>query len=159
MKSICAVLCLFICLAVSASAQDTLKVNVSFINSDFSVDDRQGFSGEVDAKVVGKERFRVGGVFQFARHCSDCSPRLDTYSAGPQLSYDVFNGRISLFGRALFGSTTDYNGTHLFTRTYGAGADVNFGNFFVRPIALDVLRIEGVQTTVNRYGAGGGFRF
>ncbi len=146
-------------LALPALAQDTIKVNVSFINSDFSVDNRQGFSGEVDAKVLGKERFRIGGVFQFARHCSDCSPRFDTYSGGPQLSYDVFNKRISLFGRALFGATTNYTGTRAFTRTYGGGADVNFGNFFVRPFALDFLRIEGVPMTVNRYSAGGGVRF
>lgn len=150
-------------LCAHVSAQDTpdkIKLSVSFANSDYSLNDIQGVQGEIDARILRANRFRIGGVIHYVRPCFNCvSPQFDTYSLGPQLSYDVFGSRVSLFGRALFGLTTNYNGGNAFTRTYGGGCDVNLGNFFVRPIVLDVIRTEGLPVTVNRFGAGAGLRF
>jgi len=144
---------------VAAQAQDKVKISASFTGSDVGFDDRQGLGVELDAKIIGGEYLRLGGVFRYDRACFDCSPKTDIYSAGPQLSYELFQGRVSAFGRALFGATTTYNSDKRFTRTYGAGVDVNLGNVFIRPFVIDFLRVEGVLITVNRYGVGGGIRF
>lgn len=145
---------------VHAEPQDSIKLSIHFANTDVGLDQRQGIGAELDAKLIRYERFRVGGVFRYDRACFDCDPKVDAYSVGPQISYDVFNGRVSVFGRALFGITTTYQQSDkLFTRTYGAGADVNFGYLFLRPFVMDFIRVEGLPITVNRFGAGGGIRF
>ena len=149
-----------VCAQAQESSKDNFKLSVSFANTDYSLDNVQGIAGELDAKMFKHGNFRLGGVFRYDRSCMSCDPKIDVYSGGPQLSYDVFKGRISLFGRALFGVTTTYNqDAKLFTRTYGAGADINLGHVFVRPFVLDYVRVEGVPVTVERYGAGVGIRF
>jgi hypothetical protein len=163
LKTILSILTLTLILALSALAQDAqpdhVKVSAAFTGTEISSIARQGFSGEIDGRLIRAGRFRVGGVFQFARTCSDCRPRADIFSAGPQVSADIFNGRVSLFGRALFGLTTDYKGNNSFTRTYGGGFDVNLGHLFIRPLAVDWRRVEGVPVTVHQYSVGAGFRF
>lgn len=149
---------LILSFSVVASAQDNVKISAAFVNSDFSAGDTQGIQAELDAKIIKYERFRLGGVFQYVRPSFDRSVDLHVYSAGPQLSYDVFNGRISVFGRALFG-VTDHPQGYAFTKTFGAGADINLGHIFIRPIVLDFKRIEGFPLTQNQVGVGGGFRF
>lgn len=153
-----AVLVLLPVLALSVCAQDRVKVSASFVNSDFTFGNAHGIAAEGDAKILRYEKIRLGGVFQFVRPSFDTCRKIDTYSLGPQVSYDAFNGRISIFGRALFG-VTDLPRNYAFTKTYGAGADVNIGHIFIRPIVLDFQRIEGFPTTINRFGAGGGVRF
>lgn len=138
---------------------DTVKLSASFINSDAAFENVQGVQVELDAKLVRAGYFRLGGVFHYARPTFDSEYAVDTYSAGPQLSYDVFNGRLSVFGRALFGVTTNYEGSKAFTRTYGGGVDVNVGHLFIRPLVLDFKRIEGFPLTINSVGVGGGVRF
>lgn len=158
MKFIISTLLLLV-ISLPVVAQDTVKVSAGFVSSDFGVNDIQGVSAELDAKILKSGKFRIGGVFQYVRPQVENSADVDTYSFGPQVSYDVFGGRISLFGRGLFGVTTDYNGTNTFTRTYGFGGDVNLGHIFIRPFVMDFQRFEGVPVTVNRFGAGAGIRF
>lgn len=144
--------------SVAASAQDTVKVIVAFSNTEFSVKDFQGIQAELDAKIYKGGKARIGGVFHYVRPCLDCGIDIDTYSFGPSLGYDLFGGKVAPFGRALFGLTTDYNGLRQFTRTYGAGVDVNLGHIVLRPFVIDRVRIEGAPN-FERYGAGVGVRF
>lgn len=158
MKKVILILFTVTFLALTVRGQDAVKLSASFSNTDLSFDNLQGVSGEVDVRLIKPGNFRVGGVFQYIRTCFDCGPKVDVFSGGPQVSYD-FGKRLTVFGRALFGTTTTYNGDHRFTRTYGFGGDINLGHFFIRPFAMDFQRIEGVPLTTNRYSSGLGLRF
>ncbi len=146
-------------LSIAASAQDTVKLTASFANTDLSLDDIQGVQVELDAKIYKYDKVRVGGVFHYVRPQFGAIQDFDTYSFGPQLSYDLLGGTVSVFGRVMFGLTTDYSGTNASTHTFGAGVDLNLGHVVIRPLVVDRVRIEGVPISVERYGAGVGVRF
>jgi hypothetical protein len=143
--------------------KDTVKGYVGFTSTEysfeslFSTEYRQGLTAELDAKVAGNSKVRLGGVFQFNRASFE-EPAIDTYSFGPRLSYKI--GFVEPFGHALFGFQTTYNRDRTFTRTYGAGVDLNFGHVFIRPAVIDFVRTEGFASpATQRFGAGIGVRF
>jgi hypothetical protein len=145
------------------NAPDKVKIVVGFSNSEYSnllnTEYEQGLYGEVDVKAVKRGAVRLGIVGRYDRSRFD-SPSVDTYSAGARLSFDLAKGYISPFGHALFGATTSYNDDQVFTRTYGAGVDINLGRFFVRPIEVNWIRTEGLLSpSTQRFNAGAGFRF
>jgi hypothetical protein len=143
------------------SAPDRIKLGVGFSNSEYanllSTEYQQGLTAELDARIFRRDRFRLGGVFQYNRANLSADTPVDTYSFGPRLS--VKFGPIEPFGQALFGLTTTYNDDRAFTRTYGLGADINLGHIYLRPFALDFLKFESAPGAVQRYGAGVGVRF
>lgn len=149
----------------AASAQDKIKLGVNFVNSEYSINPieaveyLQGISAELDARMASQKEgkgVRLGGVFYYKRDSFD-SPT-DTYAFGPRLSY-----RLSIFepfGHALFGFNTTYNSDRAFTRIYGAGLNLNFGNVYVRPIEINYQRVEGfLSPSTQTYSAGVGVRF
>jgi hypothetical protein len=168
-KSIVLAVAIGLLFTVSAFAQDRthpdkLKLSVAFSNSEFRdifniSQSTQGLSVEADARVFKRDGLRLGGIFQYNRANLSDPVKVDTYSAGPQISLDLFKGYVSPFGRALFGAVTTYNSDRQFARTFGFGADVNLGHLFIRPFALDFVRVEGVSNSVQRFSAGAGFRF
>src|SRR5262249_13905548 len=100
-----------ICLCVSRgqdktapNSPDKIKLSVAFSNSEysdlFSTEYAQGLTAELDARMFKRNGFRLGGVFQWNRANPGEAVPLDTYSFGPQLSYDLFKGTVSPFGRA-----------------------------------------------------------
>jgi hypothetical protein len=145
---------------------DKLKLSVGFTNTEysfeslFSTEYQQGLTAELDARMFKKSAFRLGGVFQYNRSAIGADIPLDTYSFGPQLSVDLAKGFVSPFGHALFGFRTSYSGDRVFTRTYGAGVDINLGHVFIRPVVVDWIRTEGLLSpATQRFGAGVGVRF
>lgn len=154
MKSLIRIALLTILLAVTASAQDKIKVVAGYAANEFKFDPNEvseylnGIWVEVDGKIVSKGNFRVGGVFNFSRtfDVTQLDPMTypvmgpvpaggmafdvvrrdtDTYSFGPRLSYRA--GPVEPFATALFGfrSATDVNTRH-FTRRYQFGVDIPF---------------------------------
>lgn len=162
-----AILTLPLLLVATVSAQDSqpdmVKISVGFSNSEFSnlfdTQYEQGAYGEVDVKALKRGGIRLGIVGRYDRS-RFYAPSIDTYSGGARLSFDLAKGYISPYGHALFGATTSYNDDEVFTRTYGAGVDINFGHFFVRPIEVNYIRTEGFASpSTQRFSAGGGIRF
>lgn len=156
---------LLLFLFVSVNAQDKIKIGVNFVNSEYSlnpieaVEYLQGVSAELDARIAAQKQgkgVRLGGVFYYKRDNFDAPT--DTYAFGPRFSY-----RLSIFepfGHALFGLNTTYNSDRTFTRIYGAGLNLNFGNVYVRPIEINYQRAEGfLSPSTQTYSAGIGVRF
>lgn len=152
-------------IATVGMAQDKVKVGVNFVNSEYAlnpleaVEYLQGVSAELNARIATQKEgkgFRLGGVFYYKR--DNFSAPTDTYAFGPRLSY-----RLSVFepfGHALFGVNTTYNSDRTFTRLYGAGLDINFGNVYVRPIEVNYQRTEGfLSPAAQTFSAGLGVRF
>src|SRR5262245_23896132 len=108
MKKYLVALLVVIAIAIVGQAQ-TIKLSATFTGSDYSFDtlapvgpvtvndNNQGLGIEADVKVLKSNNFRIGGVLRYERTCFDCYPKVDVYSLGPQVSYDVFKGRVSLF--------------------------------------------------------------
>lgn len=156
-------LTIFFALTVSASAQDyatdKVKVYAGFINgsTDFPVLNNQGLNLAAQYKVYGYEGVKLEAVADFSAYLK--SARLYVYTAGPQVSVDLFEGRLTPFARILFGATR-YDEQTFFTHSIGGGVDVNVSrHFFVRPFQYDRQSIESAGQTINRIGVGLGFRF
>lgn len=152
--------------AAQDKSPDKVKLSVGFTNTEYSFESlfstkyEQGLTGELDARIFKKGAFRLGGVFQYNRNAVGGDLPTDTYSFGPQLSVDLAKGFVSPFGRAFFGFQTTYNHDRVFTRTYGAGVDINLGHVFIRPVVVDWIRTEGFASpATQRFGAGVGVRF
>lgn len=146
------------------SPKDAVKLSIGFTNSEysfeslFSTEYKQGLTAEADVKIAGNSKVRLGGVFQFNRAALGDDSPLDTYSFGPRLSYKL--GFVEPFAHALFGAQTTYNADRVFSRTYGAGVDLNFGHIFIRPAVVDWVRTEGFNSpSTQRFGAAVGVRF
>lgn len=144
-------------------SNDAVKFGVGFSNSEyedlFSTEYEQGLYGEVDVKAYRRGPVRLGIVGRYDRNRFR-SPSVDTYSGGGRLSVDLAKGFVSPFGHALFGVTTTYNDDRVFTRTYGAGVDLNFGHFYLRPIEVNWIRNEGAfSPATQRFNVGLGARF
>jgi hypothetical protein len=170
-------------------AQDKIKVSVGYVGNEFKFDPNEvaeylnGLWLDVDGKIVSKNGFRLGGVFNFQRtfdvtmidpeaYPIDPLPPVatavgfnvvkrdtDTYSFGPRLSYKA--GPVEPFVTALFGfrNPTDVATRH-FVRRYQAGVDLALGHFFVRPFFLEYEFVQGFAgPSTHKYGAGAGFRF
>lgn len=143
-------------------SNDTVKLGVSAINSEYAlnpieaVEYLQGVSADLDVKVFRKNRFRLGGVFNYTRNSFETPT--DNYAFGPQLSADF--GPVSPFAGVLLGFNTTYNNDKRFNRRYRAGVDVNLGNLYVRPFFAEWERTEGfLSPATQRFGAGIGVRF
>lgn len=142
----------------------TIKASVSFLGTEIPVtndpstvnESVQGISVDFDAKIVEKNKFRIGGVFNYQRPVvEEGGPNV--YSFGPQLSYKL--SFVEPFGTALFGFT-DVAKVRVFTRTYRGGVDLNFGNVFIRPFYLQYQFTEGFNVNgIKQYGAGVGVRY
>jgi hypothetical protein len=142
--------------------KDAVKLGVSVVNSEYAlnpidaVEYLQGLSVDLDVKVFRKNRFRLGGVFNYTRNSFE-SP-VDNYAFGPQLSVDF--GPVSPFAGVLLGFNTTYNNDKRFNRRYRAGVDVNLGHLYVRPFFAEWERTEGfLSPATQRFGAGIGVRF
>jgi hypothetical protein len=146
-------------------AQDTVKVGINFVNSEYvlnpidAIEYLQGLSVNLDAKVYSQNEnkgFRLAGVFYYKR--DNFTSPTDTYAFGPKLSYRV--GFVEPFGQVVFGLNTTYNSDKVFSRIYSAGADLNFGYIYVRPIEVGWQRSEAFFSPANQtFSAGLGLRF
>lgn len=153
----------FMLISTNVKAQ-TIKASVSFLGTEIPVtnnpstvnDAVQGFTTDIDVKIVEKNKFRIGGVFNYQRPIvEDGGPNV--YSFGPQLSYKI--GFVEPFGTALFGFT-DVSNVRVFTRTYRGGVDLNLGNLFIRPFFIQYQFTEGFNVNgIKQYGSGVGVRF
>lgn len=167
MKNLIKIVLLVIVFAVSATAQDKLKLSVSFVNSEFelnpvnAVENLQGISVDADARIFSQKGFRLGGVFNYQRNGISLDTPLDTYMGGFQFSYRA--GPVEPFAGFLVGINTTYQNDRQFARKYRVGVDIPFhkeSNFFIRPFFAEWERTEGLLSPATRkFGAGAGVRF
>jgi hypothetical protein len=191
MRKLLFTLTFLVAFVASTFAQDKIKLSAGYVGNEFKFDPNEvaeylnGLWLDVDGKIVSKNGFRIGGVFNFQRtfdvtmidpeaYPKDPLPPVlpaaavtgfnvvkrdtDTYSFGPRLSYKA--GPVEPFATALFGfrSPTDVATRH-FVRRYQLGVDVNLGHFFLRPFFLEYEFMAGFAGHKNEYGAGAGYRF
>jgi hypothetical protein len=163
MKRIFSSIIAVIVLSLPVLAQDSFRISGTFTNTEFSdvltSNYTQGLAVEFDGSILQREVFRLGGVFQYSRLNFRGISKIDTYSAGPQLSVGLLKNLVRPYGRALFGVGTTYNSDSTFTTTYGVGVDINLGRVFIRPFGLDFVKAEGDPTVAQKFSVGGGFRF
>lgn len=142
----------------AAVAQDTLKIYAGFSNAQLLGTNRQGIKVGGEYKVYEYEALKIKAGGEFANFFRSQGP--DTYQllAGPVVSVDLLNGRFSPFAKLNFGITRRSN-VSLYTNSIGAGIDVNFGRYFIRPIDFQSQYINNVPFAVRAIGGGGGVRF
>jgi hypothetical protein len=169
MKSLLRIAVLFVLplFVLPTFAQDKIKLSVSFVNTEFelnpvnAVENLQGISVDLDARVFSKSGARLGGVFNYQRNGISLDTPIDTYMGGLQFSYRA--GPVEPFAAALFGVNTTYNSDRQFARKYRLGVDIPFhreSNFFIRPFYVEWERTEGLLSPATRkFGAGAGVRF
>lgn len=171
-----------IALAASALAQDSIKVSVSYLNTEFqanpleSLEYLKGVSIDADARIFSKNGWRLGGVFSYQKvynqtifnnydtgmEIIDIQRNVNTYSIGVQLSKRL--GPVEPFGALLLGAKRLSEGLdYEIVRKYRAGLDVPFAkesHFFVRPFFVEFEVSGGFNANrTHRYGAGAGLRF
>src|SRR5262249_36728441 len=93
--------------AATAKCQDATdtkgKVYVGFINGsyDFGITNNQGVNGSAQIKLYGYEGVRLEAVGDFSAFLRN-RDKVYTYLAGPQVSVDLFEGRLTPFVRIMF---------------------------------------------------------
>jgi hypothetical protein len=189
MRKILFTLTFLLAFVASTFAQDKVKIAVGYVGNEFKFDPNEvaeylnGLWLDVDGRIVAKDGFRLGGVFNLQRtfDVTQLDPMTypvppamvvatgtmfnvvkrdtDTLSFGPRLSYKA--GPVEPFATALFGfrNPTDVATRH-FVRRYQAGVDIALGHFFVRPFFIEYEFVQGFAgPSTHKYGAGAGFRF
>lgn len=147
-------------LVIPARAQDRLKVYAGFSNLSGEVtgENVKGVNLAGQVRLYSYETLKVEAVGDFGVGVR--SPGVEVYQglAGPQVSLDLLDGRVTPFVRSLFGVTRQ-TGQSFYTHSIGGGLDINFGKVFVRPLQLDSQTIDTLPLHVRRIGGGVGIRF
>lgn len=184
-----AILAAFVASTLAQEKHYTFAIAGGYVGNEFKFDPNEaaeylnGYWLDVDGKIIAKDGFRIGGVFNYQRtlNVTQLDPMIypilpaamgasmtgfnvvqrdtNTFSFGPRLSYKA--GPVEPFATALFGfkSPTDVT-PRRFVRRYQAGADVNLGHFFVRPFFIEYEFMAGFAgPSTHKYGAGAGFRY
>jgi len=148
-------------------AQETVKITIAFQNLNVANQNLPGGDLSVDYRLANFGKWRLGAVGDVA-YQRDTDRILDRYQllGGPQISYAIGEGRLTIFGQGLFGVTRfdqRVGVTPDFTRMtvgVGGGFDVRFNNgFFVRPLRVTAQYIDGRGARYTTAQAGGGFEF
>src|SRR5262245_43907123 len=122
----------------AAAAQAQTKIYAGFINGSFDlgITNNQGVNGAAQVTLYGYEGVRleaVGDVSAYLRN----HEKVYIYLAGPQVSFDVFDGRLTPFARIMFGATR-YDGATYYAHSVGGGLDINVSKrFFIRGFQYD----------------------
>src|SRR5262245_45625006 len=160
-------LTLFFVFAVSASAQTFIntaetktKIYVGFINGSYDLGgaNNQGVNGSAQIRLYGYEGVKVEAVGDFSAFLRG-RDKVYAYLAGPQVSVDLIEGRLTPFVRIMFGATR-YDGQGFYSHSVGGGVDVNISKrYFIRPFQYDKQSTDTNFQPVHRIGFGAGFRF
>jgi hypothetical protein len=161
--SLVTLLLLFITVApAQENKKDTIKLGVSFVNSEYTVNPveaveyLQGVKVNFEAKEASFKGFYLNGVFIYKRNSFDAPT--DTYAFGQKLSYRF--GPVEPYGQVAFGFDTTYNRDKTFTREYSVGGDLNLGHVYVRLAEVSWKRTEGfLSPSTQTFSSGIGVRF
>src|SRR5262249_31432367 len=151
---------LLMLLTSTVQAQDTAKVYLGFINGSFDLGttNNQGVNGAAQLKIYGYEGVRLEAVGDFSAYLRR-HDKVYIYLAGPQVSFDLFEGRLTPFARVLFG-TTRYEGVSSYAHSIGGGFDVNVSDhFFLRPFQYDKQSTDKYGQPIHRISVGIGLKF
>lgn len=154
---------LWVACSGEAKAQDggsKIKAYVGFINGsyDFPVLNNRGINISAEYAAYKYEGVKIEAVGDFSGYLTS-EDKVYTYLFGPQVSVDLFEGRLTPFARILFGATR-YEGQASYAHSIGGGLDVNVGkHLFARPFAYDKQSSQGNGQPVHRIGVGVGYRF
>lgn len=141
-------------------AETKTTVYAGFINGSYDtpVVNNQGVNGSAQFKLYGYEGVKLEAVGDFSGYFRS-HYKVYTYLAGPQVSIDLFKGRLTPFARIMFGATR-YDDHTFYAHSIGGGVDVNVTKrFFIRPFQYDKQSSDMNGQPVHRIGAGAGFRF
>lgn len=145
------------------NAPAALKIYAGFssIKPEYNSDHVSGVEIGVTRKVFSYDNIRLEATGSVANHFAFGGDNFQ-FVAGPQVSADFLNGRVTPFVRGTFGLTRVYS-TNIFTKAIGGGVDIKLtrnGRYFIRPFQYDRQWLEGgYPITANRFGVGGGITF
>lgn len=156
---------LFLPLMYTASfAQDTFKLGFGYANNRYntnpleSLEYTNGFELSAEGTEFNFNKFRLSGVVTFQNEFKN---PIDVYGFGQKLSYGIGKGRvIEPFVEFTINLETEYEGHNTVSRTLAYGADLNFGNFYFRPLKVKERRSgELFSPSTRTFVVGAGFRF
>lgn len=151
MRKMFYVLALLIASVTAAVAQDT-KVYVGFATLDYDLN--RGITASVQRKLYGHDAVKLEGVVEGTGFFYE-GRSFQVFQAGPQVSLDVFDDKLTPFARVLFGASKDRQ--YDYVHSVGVGIDVNLTDrVFVRGTQDKVTLAGGVT---YRTTLGAGFRF
>lgn len=140
--------------AQEETANDRLSIYGGFaqINTTGVTLSARGFNGGAQLAVYKYEGVKIEGVADYTVLRSD-GVTAHTLLFGPQFAVNLVRGRVTPFGRLLFGETYVLGGD-TYTHSVGGGIDVNVTNrLTIRPFQFDRVNVEG-SGQVNRIAAG-----
>lgn len=162
-------------------AQDKFKISAGYLNTELQADPREsieylkGYYVDADARIFSKSGWRLGAVVNYQKvYNVEVVPAGEVYPMGLYRNVQTFSfgarlgkkiGPLEPFGAFLVGFRKPHGDTNDAinyepVRKYQAGADVNLGNFFLRPFFVEFEATGGFgDTRTQKYGAGAGFRF
>lgn len=153
------IIALFVTLPAAAQDDNYLRVYVGFSNMYTSGGtQRPGVEAAASYRVLEAGPIHLEATGSLGGNFNRRNNSLQAF-LGPQVSADLFKGKMTVFGRQLFG-TTYVNEQNFFTTSIGGGINVNFGNFFICPFQIDRQHIGRDRTIkLNKLGAGIGLQF
>lgn len=163
MKKSLWVLALMFTLVGMAMAQeknpDTTKVYGGFTSISAPGDSSQGINAQAQVKIVRFGEVKLEAAGDYAVYFPGFGTDIHTFQGGPQLGVDLFDRKLTAFGRALFGALTTFNGDATYSYLVGGGLDVNVSKRVFLRGGVDRQYVRDAGMSFNRLTVGGGFRF
>lgn len=123
MRKLLLIAAMLLSLVTVASAQNASRnaAAVGYSGLDYGIN--KGVSGSVQRTIYRYDKVKVDGIAEATAFFYD-GQRIYTLQAGPQVSADLFEAKLALFARLLYGASKDgryYDYAH----AVGVGLDVN----------------------------------
>lgn len=138
---------------------DAVGLYAGFTNVTLPGDNIQGFNGQVQVKIVRFGDFRIEAAGDYAVFFPTDTVNIHTFQGGPQVAIDLADRRLTLFGRALFGTVTSFNDDETYAYAFGGGGDINVTRRFFLRGGYDRQFIRDAGQSFNRVTFGGGLKF